>query len=86
MLMMASSYSGGEPPKIPERFIANISRRGYSDAQISAALLHLQTAAEVTGTTLYQAGLRAYSITTWRMISALVRKYRNGLRLVMPTG
>ncbi len=41
---------------------ANLERRGYTPAQISAALLKLETACEVTGTTLYNAGLRAYGL------------------------
>jgi len=36
----------------------HLAGRGYSAAQISAALLQLETAADVTGTTLYQANLR----------------------------
>lgn len=46
----------------PDMLRTNLSARGYSDAQINAALLRLQTAAEVTGTTLYQAGLRSYQL------------------------
>lgn len=46
----------------PDMLRANLSARGYSDAQINAALLRLQTAAEVTSTTLYQAGLRSYQL------------------------
>ncbi|WP_309672755.1 hypothetical protein [Gemmatimonas sp.] len=37
---------------------ANLERRGYNAAHISAALLELEKAAEVAGTTLYQANLR----------------------------
>ncbi len=45
-----------------ELFNNNLKRRGYSDAQISAALLKLQTAAETTQTSLYQANLRTYNL------------------------
>ncbi|MCO4097922.1 MAG: type I restriction endonuclease subunit R [Gemmatimonas sp.] len=41
---------------------ANLTRRGYSAAHISAALLELEKAAEVAGSTLYQANLRTYSL------------------------
>jgi type I restriction enzyme R subunit len=41
---------------------ANLQRRGYSAAQISAALHHLEVAADPTGITLYQANLRTYQL------------------------
>ncbi|MCZ8156925.1 MAG: type I restriction endonuclease, partial [Leptospira sp.] len=40
----------------------NLIQRGYSNAQISAAILELETATETTRTTLYQANLRTYQL------------------------
>jgi len=40
----------------------NLGARGYSDAQISAALQRLLAAADATGITLYQANLRTYQL------------------------
>ena len=45
-----------------EQLTKNLKKRGYTDAQIAAALLQLLTATDTTGTTLYQANLRTYNL------------------------
>ena len=40
----------------------NLKKRGYSEAHIEAAFIKLQTSADSTGITLYQANLRTYNL------------------------
>src|SRR4051794_20634928 len=46
----------------PELLRANLPARGYSKPEIDAALTRLMQAIEVTGTTLYQANLKTYTL------------------------
>jgi len=46
----------------PELLRTNLSTRGYSGAEIDAVVTQLMQAIEVTGTTLYQANLRTYTL------------------------
>src|SRR5712672_3403486 len=61
----------------------NLKARTYSDTQVSAALQKLETAADATGITLYQANLRTYQLLRYGVpVQTTVGKAHETVHLV----
>ncbi len=62
---------------------ANLQRRGYTSSQISAALLQLETASDVTGTTLYQSNLKTYQLLRYPVkVKTAINKPNEDIKLI----
>lgn len=62
---------------------ANLLRRGYTEAQVSAALLKLETDAGMAGVSLYQANLRTYNLLRYPIpVQTAIDRPHEDVRLI----